>query len=388
MKSFLHIVLLFALLMMSGCWDRKEINDIAFITGAAGDLTEDGEFIVSFQIALPGASNKGGGQQEKFFMISDSGKDATEILQKLQKKSSRMLFTAHRSVIFIGERLAKNGIKEILDIFSHDPKNRLRTYIMVVKGGEGREILQTHYPYEQIPIEAIKEMESMGSETAVTLRDFFISASSEGINPVMGVIAKEVLQKESNTNKSNKLKLAGTAIFKDFKEVGILNDKQTEGLNWIRSKLRFCRVTAKLPDDKGNVGVLLNHAKRKITSEVNGDQVKLHIELQGMGSLIENNSALDIRKRENIMLVQESIEKTVKEFVMDAVTKIQTQYQTDSFGFGQVVRRNHPNAWKTLKPDWDSKFQEVEVAIDVKITVSDSGMAGPQLFLKEEEIIK
>ncbi|MDD9268481.1 Ger(x)C family spore germination protein [Paenibacillus sp. GCM10023248] len=390
MKPFLLIVLLFSLLMTSGCWDRKEINDIAFISGAAGDLTEDGEFIVSFQIALPGASNKGkgDGKQEKFFVVSASGKNATEILQKLQKKSSRMLFTAHRSVIFIGERLAKYGVKDILDIFSHDPKNRLRTYIMVVKGGEGREILQTQYPFEQIPIEAIKEMEGMGSETAVTLRDFFISASSEGINPVMGVIAKEKLPKESNANKSNKLKLAGTAIFKDFKEVGILDEKQTEGLNWIRSKLKFCRITANLPGGQGDVGVLLTHAKRKITSEVHGDKVKLHIELQGMGSLIENNSVLDIRKREHIKLVQEAFEKTVKEFVMDAVTKIQTQYQTDSFGFGQIVRRNHPKDWKRFKSNWDSKFQEVEVAIDVKITISDSGMAGPQLLLKEEEIIK
>ncbi|MGG1553361.1 Ger(x)C family spore germination protein [Paenibacillus ferrarius] len=385
MKPFLHIVLLVVVLITSGCWDRKEINDLAFISGAAGDLTASGEFIISFQIAIPSASKKGGGQREKFFVISASGKNATEILQKLQKKSSRMLFTAHRSVIFIGERLAKHGVKDILDIFSHDPKNRLRTYIMVVKGGEGREILQSHYPFEQVPIEAIKEMEGMGSETAVTLRDFFISSSSEGIGPVMGVIAKEEYQKESN---ANKLKLSGTAIFKDFKQVGILDAQETEGLLWIRSKLKFCRITAELPEGKGNVGALLSHAKRKITSEVNGDKVKLRIELQGRGSLIENNSALDVRKRENIQLVQKVLENAVKQFVEDAVTKIKGQYQTDSLGFGQIVHRNHPRDWKVLKPHWESKLPGVEVAIDVKLTISESGMAGAQLLLKEDEIIR
>ena len=132
-----------------------------------------------------------------------------------------MLFTAHRSVVFVGERLARHGIKDILDIYTHDPRNRLRTYLMVVKGGDGRDILKAKYPFEQVPIEAVKEMEGLGSEVEVTMRDFFIASSSVGISPVTGVIELEKSEKEMKASSNNKFKLAGAAIFKNFKLAGL-----------------------------------------------------------------------------------------------------------------------------------------------------------------------
>src|SRR5690242_13453642 len=95
----------FALLFLSGCWDRTEINDLAFITGAAFDKTKEGAYLLSVQIAIPSASGEiggggGGGKQKKFFVLSAVGKNANEAFLMIQKKSSRKLFTAHRSVIF------------------------------------------------------------------------------------------------------------------------------------------------------------------------------------------------------------------------------------------------------------------------------------------------
>ncbi|MFC5448981.1 Ger(x)C family spore germination protein [Paenibacillus aestuarii] len=388
MKPFLCIVLLLTMCLTSGCWDRKEINDLAFISGAAGDIADDGDLIVSFQIAIPVDASKsgGGGQQKKFFMISAKGKNVTEILQILQKKTSRMLFTAHRSVVFISERLAKHGIEEVLDIFTHDPRNRLRTYIMVVKGAEARDILQAQYPFEQVSIEAVKEMEILGSESGVTLRDFFLAAASEGISPIMGVIELEDPSQALHGN--NKFKLAGTAIFKDYKLTGILNDKETTGYLWVKNGMKFCRVSAELEEKGGNVGVLFTHIKGSIKPDFSGDQVRLKLQLQGQGSLIENNTTLDIRQKANLKLVEKAIEKSLKQQVKEAVFKVQEQYQTDSFGFGQAIYRHNPKAWKKLKASWDKTYPEVDVSIDVKLTISESGMSGPPLQLGEKEIVK
>ncbi|WP_156410965.1 hypothetical protein [Paenibacillus sp. Soil787] len=90
MKPFLYIGLLFIVLIISGCWDRTEINDIAFISGAAFDLRENGNYMLSLQIAIPasgqgGPGSGGSNQNEKFFVISATGKNANEAFQKLQK---------------------------------------------------------------------------------------------------------------------------------------------------------------------------------------------------------------------------------------------------------------------------------------------------------------
>ncbi|MBW7453128.1 Ger(x)C family spore germination protein [Paenibacillus sepulcri] len=393
MKAFLYIGLLFTVFLTSGCWDRTEINDLAFISGTAFDLTDDGEYLLSVQIAIPssglgGAGSEGGGQQEKFFVLSAAGKNADDAFHKIQKKSSRRLFTAHRSVIFIGESLGRHGINDILDVFNHDPRQRLRTYIMMVKGGEGREILEAKYPFEQVPVEAVKEMESLETELAVTLRDFFIAASSEGISPVMGVIEAKDYSEGTKKSKNDLFKLSGSAILKDLKVVGFLDENETNGFIWVTNQMKNGRINAYLPEGGGMVGMLLSHAERRIAFDINGDKIKMKIQLQGEGSLVENNTPLDISRPKNLQLVQQVLEAAVEKQVRDVLFKVQGRYKVDSVGFGQEIYRNKPRQWKSLKEQWDKKFPQVDVSIAAKLSLNGAGMGGPPLQLNEKEIKK
>jgi spore germination protein KC len=390
MKPFLCISLLFTLLTTSGCWDRTEINDLAFIMGTAFDITEDGDYILSHQIAVPssaqGGPGSGGSSQEKFFVISAVGKNINEAFYRLQKKSSRRLFTAHRVVIYIGEKLSKHGIEDILDIYTHDSKQRLKTYMMVVKGGEGRDILKVKYPFEQVPSEAIKEMEALKSELAISLRDFFLASSGEGISPVLGVIMPDGVTE--GLKEDHIFKLAGSAIFKDFKLAGFLNENETNGFLWATDRMKHGSLNANLPDNGGMVGFILAKTDRVITPEINGDKIKFSILLNGEGNIWENNTHLDIRIPENLKLVQTALENSVEEQVKEALAKIQKQYKVDSLGFGREIYRDKPKQWKLLKGQWDAKFQEVDVSIEVKINILGSGMAGPPLHLEKKEIKK
>ncbi|MBD0382396.1 Ger(x)C family spore germination protein [Paenibacillus sedimenti] len=389
MKPFIHTGLLLMLLITSGCWDRTEINDLAFVMGTALDLSDEGEILGSVQVAVPLAGQgtpRGGGTQEKFFVITAEGKTSNEVLQRLQKKLSRRLYYAHRSVVFVGEKLAKHGIKDLLDFFSRDPHSRLRTYIMVVKGGEGRDILKVRYPFEEVPAEAVKEMEILGSDLGATLRDLFVISSSDGIHPVMGVIESAVPSEGLDERKNKVFQLAGAAIFKDFKLAGLLGEKETGGLLWTTNQMKNGRVIAHLPG--GKVGMVLTKTNRKIIPEINGGKVKFNIQLEGEGSVNDNDSPLDISQPKNLELVQKAMEKSVETQVRDFLSKVQKQYKVDVVGFGQEIYRNEPKQWKVLKEQWDKKFPEAEISIAVKISIRGSGMAGAPLHMKEKEIKK
>lgn len=47
--------------LLTGCWDREEINDVAFVIGIAADKEGD-EYRSSLQIALPGQSGASGSE--------------------------------------------------------------------------------------------------------------------------------------------------------------------------------------------------------------------------------------------------------------------------------------------------------------------------------------
>ncbi|WP_238357699.1 Ger(x)C family spore germination protein [Cohnella zeiphila] len=387
-KRILRFALLTALLPTAGCWDRTEVNDLALDMGTLFDLTEKGDLKATIQIALPRQAGmmNGGGQNKKFFVLSETGKNHIELQQLLQDHLSRRLFTSHRSVIFISERLARKGLEDFLDAFTHDPHNRLRTFIIVVQDPHPDRIVQIRYPFEEAPTEGVREAEILGDQLATTMRDFFISASSEGLSPVTAAIRSDA-SSEKNAE-AETFRLSGSAVFKGLKLAGFLNEKETNGLLWISGKMKHSRISAPLPKGKGIVGMILVSAERHIDSEVRGQKVKFNIRLTGNGDLFENNSPLDITGKRNLQLAQHALEDEVERQVRNCLNKLQKQYRSDVAGFSSVLYQNHPHQWRRIKEQWDDLFPEADIAVSVKLNLRHSGVTGQPLQLKEKEIEK
>lgn len=382
MKSLKYMFLL-VFVIISGCWDRTEMNDLAFVMGTALDLTDDGNILCTLQIAIPSSAEgrmSSGESGNKFFVIAVEGKNGNEVHQKLQKKSSRRLLYSHRSVVFLSERIAKHGIGDLLDIFTHDPRNRLKTYLMVVKGGEARNMLQLNSPLKQVPIEAVRGMEVSGEDIAVTLRDFFIAYGSEGVHPVVGVVEPEIHSKDQQ---KQVFRVAGAGVFKDLKLSGILDEKETLALMWLTDKLKVGHISANLPKGKGEIGMTLNHVDRKIITQIQHNSVQFKIQLEGQGSLVENNSALDINEPKSLIQIKKALEDAAKKQVQDFILRIQKEYKVDSVGFGQEIYKNNPNQWSSLKDQWDMRFPEADISIEVNLRIHGAGMIHSTFELRE-----
>ena len=141
-------------LLLAGCWDRMEINDIAFVMASSNDLAENGELQGASKIAIPSALGSSGrmggtsGENKSFVIESASGRDINEIMQKLQGKLPRRLNISHRRVLYIGEKLAKQGIAPILDHYSRNPASRHIAYVLVTKGSDSINFLKSSNPLE------------------------------------------------------------------------------------------------------------------------------------------------------------------------------------------------------------------------------------------------
>jgi spore germination protein KC len=360
---------------MCGCWDRTEINDLAIVTGTALDLAENGDLICTLHIAVPASPERsidgGGANKGNYYVITAEGKSGNEIHRKLQKKSSRLLFLSHRSVVFIGERLARRGLQDVLDIFTHDPKNRLKTYLMIVKGGAARDILDMNNPLTEVPIEVVKEIRGSGDDLAVTLRDFYISYLSEGVEPVIGVVKREDGSKDPQ---HQMIAFTGAGVLDELKLVGLLDEKEALALLWITNKLQFGRITTTLAHDSGEIGMVLNHTRGKITIKNESDPLRFLITLDGQGSLVENNSELNINEPKDLERIQTALQDEVAKQMKQLLFKLQRKFKVDSVGFGQEIYKNSPKKWSAIKDQWDARFPEAQVEIDVNLTINGAGM--------------
>jgi spore germination protein KC len=82
MKGELHVkrkisilIIIFLLLnLLSGCWNRRELNELAITVGMAIDES-DGQYLVTAQVVNPGqvAAKQGGGQKAPVISYQEKG---------------------------------------------------------------------------------------------------------------------------------------------------------------------------------------------------------------------------------------------------------------------------------------------------------------------------
>lgn len=397
--KIVFLILVLCLFITTGCWDRRELNDLAIILAWGMDLTKDGTLQGSAQIVIPsklggnsGNSAGGGGANEGFLLETATGKTATDVSQNMQTKLSRTMFASHRRVIILGEDLAKNGIAKILDEFSRNPDVRLRTDIFIVRGTTAREFLSNPYKLEKIPaIAPLKIHVSVGGTESDTFKRFLADSNSGGSIATLPIV--EMVgsgdQGSSGEKASKTFKISGRAVFNNnLKMIGALTPPETNDNFWVKGELKSSTLTVFVPEGNGHISLVGRKFKSKIKPTLQDDKVKFFVRLTGRGIIMENNTDLDLKNPSHLKTIERAINKNVHEQVKKTISHIQKDFKADIFGFGEALHRKYPKNWKQLKGNWNEKFAEAEIVVQVDVTIEQVGSTGPSLQLKESEILR
>lgn len=385
LPAILYII--FSLLLLTGCWDRTEINDLALITASSYDMAPGGKLQYSVQILLPAGGSKGGGQggsggqgKKSYVVETAVGIDPGDAEKNIQKKFPRRLFRGHRRVIIFGEELARHGLEIMLDSIGRDPQNRLRTNVIVAKGQKGIDLLKSDYPIERIPTEAMREMTVLGVGIDANIHDLLIAASNKGVQAI--AVAIEKGQGEEG------FKTAGLALFKDLKLEGYLDNEKTEGFLWTKGRQKKGIIATQVPGYDGVIRINIKSQEARIVPKIKGKKPVIGIEILGSGSIYGNSTKLDMSVPDNIKIAQKAVNERIRKQVEDTVVSVQKEIGTDIFGFGLAFSQFKPAEWGKLEKYWDYIFPELDVYLSVDFRIRTSGMSGPPLYLKEDEIKK
>lgn len=373
-------------LFLTGCWDRTELNDLAFNMGIGMDITDKGIYTVSAQIAVPsrlsGSPEGGGGGQAKgYLVVTGRGSDTRSAIQDMQEKISRRIHEGHRRVIFIGENMARKGIFGIIDTNTRDAETRLRTDIFVVKGGEASSVLQVYYPFERVPVQgAIKLHQVNGATADASFRDFLMKALDGSSSPTIPVLEE---YKESSEDKGG-FRFSGRAIFnKNMKLIGFLDTSQTLYRAWITGQTNRLVITMPKPDGKGQITLQLTQLHHKITPVLQKGRILIDVSLSGTGDVRENTTNIDLTRPDNLRKVESLFNHYSATEVQNVVLLAQKQYGADIFGFGQAIHHRYPYQWRSLKGRWDREFPNIEVVVHSKLTIQRIGLTTSFLQLSE-----
>ncbi|WP_162259685.1 Ger(x)C family spore germination protein [Paenibacillus sp. Soil766] len=366
-------MILILILILSGCWDRNEINDYAFWIGTALDITENGKLQKSAQIAVPAdfrSIRGGGGKSERAnIVLTATGSSIVDLTQQIQDKLPRKVFLGHRRSIFVGEKLARKGLIDVMDQFTRNTDTRLRTDIFVVNNGEGKEVLNINSPFNQFSSIVAVDQDRYCRLGDTALRDVLIDVRRDGVRPAMPMIE---ISPMNNQEKDKIFNVRSVAIFnKNLQMVGEVSGRESLELFWVKGVLKNQFVTEEL--EEGSIALYESNLKQIIRTSYVGNKLKAYIKLMGTGRVLENNTDIDLSVSKDRLYVEKKLNEIKAKRVEETINNIQSQFGQDVFGIGEEFHREHPYQWKEIRERWDDIFPTIEVAVDVKLNIQSTG---------------
>ncbi|MET3211399.1 UNVERIFIED_CONTAM: spore germination protein KC [Paenibacillus sp. PvR008] len=393
--AFLFLILTLVLLL-TGCWDRRELNELAIAVGMGIDKHGD-QFRVSVQVVDPGevAAKKGAGGGAPATLYTVEADTVFEAIRKITTLSPRKMYFSHLRICVIGESIAREGMAKALDFLSRDHQLRTDFYIVVSKGVSAEDTLKIMTPLDPIPANDLfssleSSQKNWSPSMTVTLDELIAALTSEGMQPILTGLRivgnTEMGESKSNVQKIDppvRLQYSGLAVFKKDRLIGWLNEIESKGYNYILGKVQSTVGFVDCPKG-GKVALEIIRTQSAIKGSVNRGEPRININLRIEANVGEVEcSDLDLTKASTIYDLQKKGEEKIAGFMESAIRKAQKSYKVDIFGFGDAIHRGNPKAWKSLKQNWDNEhFAELPVNIKVDYKIRRLGTNGSS-FLNE-----
>lgn len=99
MKRKIAILFIFISMasLLSGCWNRRELNELGIVLGLGIDKADD-EYLVTLQVVNPGevASKTGSGQRTPIVVFQEKGENLFEAIRRVTTNSRENVFGASK----------------------------------------------------------------------------------------------------------------------------------------------------------------------------------------------------------------------------------------------------------------------------------------------------
>ncbi|MBB6021712.1 spore germination protein KC [Paenibacillus sp. JGP012] len=401
LRAKLLVLPFLSLLLLTGCWNYRELNNLALALAIGIDKVPDRDtYRYSFQI-VNAREIAGGktGQVVPVVVYSSEGQTLLEAARKASKKVPRRLNVQHVRILIIGEETAKKGIESLFDFMERDAEPRLPTKVFIAKNTDAKSILETLTPIESIPANAIlgksKTSERFLAENFESgIDDVIRGLLIKGGGPVISGVEISGPQ-NLGSNKSvlervdvpAQLIVNSLALFKEGRLSGWVNHKDARGISWINKKIHNTIVSLDCEDKKDAIAIEVLSSKIKTEAKFRGGQPVVHIRIRDVSTVGEVICpSIDPSKSEVIRKLEQQVNARIKEEVEGSVRKAQAM-KTDVLGFGDAINRTNPKAWKRMEGNWGTLFSTCEFDVHVESKIQRTGkITKPYLYeLKKEK---
>lgn len=378
------IFLIIPLLFLTGCYNYRELNELAIATAVEVDKI-DNEFHLLVQVANPKNQNDASSaNQPQFVTYEARGLTIQEAFRNIIKESSRKIYGMHIQLLVITENIAKEDIKSMLDFFFRNVEIRKEFYVAVDTTSKNDDkLLKVLTPVTNLSSNSILDSletnsKFMGVSNLVTFNDLmniYLDETRELTLPTVYMKGNyEEGKTEENlktTSSDAKVYLGNMAIFKDEKLLGYLSKEESLTVNLIKNEIKDALITHECKKDTYSTEeITLDKTNVKIDLE----KLTVTINISGSGYIAEYGCEGDLRKEETIKKINDNLNKYIEQMVKESIISINKNYNSDIYDFRNTIYKQDPKYYNKIKDNYYKEiFNKLTYKIKSDITLQGKG---------------
>lgn len=379
------LILLLPLLLLSGCYNYQEMNDLGIITATEINKEND-EFKITVQVVNPKKqSDASSSNQPAFISYTSTGKTIHEAYRNLIQKISRKIYAMHMQVLIIKDNLAKENLSEMLDFYFRNVEVRKEFYVLIdtTENNNNDKLLEILTPLTNLSSQNIlNTLESDNKYISISnlitfndLMDTYLDEHKELVLPTIYIKGNEQIgDEETNIEKTSSdsdLHLGNLAIFKDEKMLGILSREESITVNLIKGEAKEMLITFNCNENKfASSKVILD--KPKI--EIDIKKLQVNIIIKGNADLTEYTCNDNLNNAKVIKEINNKLNKHYVDIINNSIKNINKKYNSDVYGFRNMIYKKDYKYYNQIKDDYYNKvFNNLNFNIKSDINLITKG---------------
>lgn len=378
------LALLLVLPLLSGCWNRRELNDIAVAVAMGIDRVDD-NYRVSVQIVDPSQmTNNSNVDRFPIRVFTEKAPTVFEALRKVTSKTSRKIYLAHLLLLLFDERMAREGIKEPLDFLIRDHEVRPDFHIAITRGYETSDVLSVVTPMEMLS--AVDLYRSLGMSqkswaptVATNVKEMMGTLMIDGIEPVLtGLTLIGDLNKGKSADNVKQpqpfmyFKFTGIGVFREDRLVGWLKDADSKSYSYVNNQVSSSVSSIKCPESDDMFAVEIIDAKVGRKPSVNNGRPSMQLKAEISANVGEVHCRMEMNDK-SIVALQTAASEQLKHVIEDGIHHVQSKYSVDIYGFGENFHHTYPKQWRQWKDGWDELFAQMPVEVKMNFRLKKVG---------------
>ncbi len=353
----------------TGCWNYKQLDELAIVAGIAIDRAEEGNgYKVSFEIIDFTQSISENTISTE--IVNSEGNTIFEAFSNTKNKLIKDLYFANMQLICISEQIVKEeSLFNMVDGFLRDPDIRESICIIISKEENAEKIISPGAESSKVMSYEINNViDDTNRETT--------SARKIGVYKAYNDIKEgEAIALPAFAIKDDQPVLDGISLFDKEKFVGFLSQDDIVFYQFSVNNVKTGIFSFPLMEEgvfDSSIQITDNNTKLSYEKKEDGSLI-LNVDIKTEAYVKEILLPFDMVNEQNRKFFKKRYAEYVSKSVYNFIDKIRSEYGLDILGFNDLIYRAERQYWEQIEGKWTDMLRNAELKVNVDLDLTSSG---------------